>query len=102
MASDSKLVVYAALGGNVLVAGAKFTAAALSQSTAMLTEAFHSSADCVNQVLLLIGTWRSKKPADRGHPFGYDGEIYFWAFVVAVMVLLVGGASSIFQGVREL
>ncbi len=102
MAEESKAVVYAALAGNLLVAGSKFTAAAFSHSTAMLTEAIHSSADCVNQVLLLIGTARGKNAADRGHPFGYDGEIYFWAFVVAVMVLLVGGATSIYQGVREL
>jgi cation diffusion facilitator family transporter len=68
----------------------------------MFTEAVHSSADCVNQVLLLIGTSRSKRPADRSHPFGYDGEVYFWTFVVAVMVLLLGGVFSIYQGVREL
>ena len=101
MAEESKWVVYTALAGNVLVAASKFTAAAFSHSTAMLTEAIHSSADCANQVLLLIGTARSKKEPDRGHPFGYDGEIYFWAFVVAVMVLLLGGATSIYQGIRE-
>jgi cation diffusion facilitator family transporter len=102
MQEDSRWVVFAALTGNVLVASAKFAAALISQSSAMFTEAVHSSADCVNQVLLLIGTARSRKAADRSHPFGYDGEIYFWAFVVAVMVLLVGGATSIYQGVREL
>jgi cation diffusion facilitator family transporter len=102
MAEDSKRVVYAALGGNVLVAAAKFVAAALSGSSAMLTEAVHSSADCVNQLLLLIGTRRSEKQADRSHPFGYDGEVYFWAFVVAVMVLLAGGVVSIYQGIQEL
>jgi len=102
MAEESKRVVYTALAGNLLVAASKFTAAAFSHSTAMLTEAIHSSADCVNQVLLLVGNVRSKKKADRSHPFGYDGEIYFWAFVVAVMVLLVGGVTSIYQGAREL
>jgi len=102
MQDDSRWVVYAALAGNVLVASAKFAAALISQSTAMFTEAVHSSADCINQVLLLIGTARGKKPPDRSHPFGYDGEVYFWAFVVAVMVLLLGGAFSIYQGVREL
>src|ERR1700722_8593178 len=102
MAGDSKRVVYAALAGNVLVAASKYVAAALSGSSAMLTEAVHSSADCVNQLLLLIGTRRSEKKADRSHPFGYDGEVYFWAFVVAVMVLLAGGAVSIYQGIQEL
>jgi cation diffusion facilitator family transporter len=102
MAEDSKWVVYAALAGNVLVAASKFVAAAISGSSAMLTEAVHSSADCVNQVLLLIGNRRSEKAPDESHPFGYDGEMYFWTFVVAVIVLLAGGAASIYQGVHEL
>lgn len=101
MADGSTKVVYTALLGNVLVAGSKFTAALISGSSAMLTEAIHSTADCTNQLLLLIGVRRGRLPADPTHPFGYGMEIYFWTFVVAVLVLLVGGAVSIFQGVRE-
>jgi cation diffusion facilitator family transporter len=101
MADRSTKVVYAALLANVLVAVSKFTAALISGSSAMLTEAIHSTADCTNQLLLLIGVRRGRLPADPTHPFGYGMEIYFWTFVVAVLVLLVGGAVSIFQGVRE-
>jgi len=101
MADGSTRVVYAALAGNVLVAASKFTAAAISGSSAMLTEAVHSTADCINQLLLLIGVRRGRLPADSTHPFGYGMEIYFWTFVVAVLVLLAGGAVSIVQGVRE-
>lgn len=71
MADGSSRVVYAALIGNVLVAGSKFGAAIVSGSSAMLTEAVHSTADCVNQLLLLIGVRRGKLPADESHPFGY-------------------------------
>lgn len=102
MADGSLRVVYAAFAGNVLVAGSKFVAAAVSGSTAMLTEAIHSSADCTNQLLLLIGVRRGKLPSDPSHQFGYGMEIYFWTFVVAVLVLLAGGAYSIFQGISEL
>ena len=102
MASGSKQVVLAALAGNVLVAASKFVAAAVSGSSAMLTEAVHSSADTLNQLLLLFGERCGRQPPDPKHPFGYDGERYFWAFVIAVMVLLAGGAASIWQGVREL
>jgi len=101
MADGSTRVVYAALVGNVLVAVSKFAAAAISGSSAMLTEAIHSTADCTNQLLLLIGVRRGRLPADPTHPFGYGMEIYFWTFVVAVLVLLAGGAVSIAQGVRE-
>src|SRR5436309_1932636 len=102
MADESKSMVYAALVGNVLVAASKFIAAAISGSSAMLTEAIHSSTDCINQLLLLLGSWRSSKKPDRSHPFGYDGEIYFYAFVIAVIVLLAGGVFSIDQGIRHL
>ena len=102
MADGSTKVVYAALIGNALVAVSKFAAAALSGSSAMLTEAVHSSADCINQVLLLIGNRRSRAPADESHPFGYGAEIYFWTSMVAVMVLIVGGIVSIYEGVLHL
>jgi cation diffusion facilitator family transporter len=102
MANGSTRVVYAALIGNALVAASKFIAAAVSGSSAMLTEAIHSTSDCTNQLLLLIGVRRGKLPADSSHQFGYGMEIYFWTFVVAVLVLLAGGAYSIFRGVSEL
>jgi cation diffusion facilitator family transporter len=102
MADGSTKVVYAALAGNVLVALAKFVAAAVSGSSAMLTEGIHSSADTLNQILLLIGTKRSRARADASHAFGYGMEIYFWAFVVAVLVLIVGAAASIYEGVTDL
>ena len=102
MTDGSTRVVYAALTGNILVAIAKFAAAAVSGSSAMLTEGIHSCADTVNQILLLIGTRRSRARADASHAFGYGLEIYFWAFVVAVLVLIVGGAASIYEGMREL
>lgn len=102
MTDRSTKVVYAALAGNVLVAVSKYAAAAVSGSTAMLTEAIHSTADCTNQGLLLLGNRRSRAAPDAGHPFGHGGEIYFWAFVVAVMVLLAGGVASVVEGVLQL
>ena len=101
MAEASTKVVYAALSGNVLVAVLKYGAALLSGSSAMLTEAVHSTADIANQLLLLIGNRRARAPADASHPFGYGLEIYFWTFVVAIMVLIAGGIVSLYEGIRH-
>ncbi len=95
-------MVYAALGGNVAIAAAKLGAYALSGSSAMLTEAVHSLVDSVDQVLLLIGQARGRRAPDTGHPLGHGMESYFWSFVVAVMVLLLGGVASLYQGVHRL
>jgi cation diffusion facilitator family transporter len=102
LTDGSTRVVIAALIGNALVALTKFTAAALSGSSAMFTEAIHSSADTTNQLLLLLGNKRSRASADSSHAFGYGMEIYFWTFIVAVLVLLAGGGVSLWRGVMEL
>jgi len=102
MPSESKKVVYAAAAADLGIAVSKFIAAALTGSAAMLAEAFHSAADTGNQLLLLIGMNRSKRPPDRQHPFGHGRELYFWAFVVALSVFAVGGGLSVYEGIRRL
>ena len=90
--SNSTKAVIIALIGNTLIAILKFIAAFFTQSASMSAEAIHSSADSLNQVLLLIGNKRSKKRNDELHPFGYGREEFFWAFMVAIL-LFFGGAS---------
>jgi cation diffusion facilitator family transporter len=100
--ADSRKVVLAALAGNVAIAACKFAAAFLSHSTATLAEAVHSLADTGNQALLLVGMHLASRPATERFPFGRASERYFWPFVVAVMLLSVGGAFAIFEGIGNL
>lgn len=92
----------AALLGNGAIALTKFVVAMLSGSTAMLAESMHSLADTGNQGLLLLGMRLARKPADESHPFGYGKERYFWAFMVAVTMFILGSVVSIYQGVTRI
>ncbi len=102
MASGSKKVIYAALAGNALIAVTKFGAAFVTRSSAMFSEGIHSAVDTGNQVLLLWGLHRSKKPPDERFPFGHGKEIYFWSFIVAILIFALGAGISVYEGIKHL
>lgn len=101
-ATSSKVVVYAALIGNILVAVTKAGAAMWTGSSAMLSEAIHSAVDTINEVLLLYGLHRATRPADAEHPFGYGRELYFWSFIVALLIFALGAGVSIYEGILHI
>ena len=103
MAHDDKpIAVYGALVANLAIAVTKFIAAAVTGSSAMVAEGVHSVVDTVNQVLLLVGVKRSRRPPDPAHPFGHGAELYYWGLLVAVALFGIGGGLAFYEGIEHL
>ena len=99
---ESPVAVYGALTANLIIAAAKFAAATITGSSAMISEAIHSFVDSGNEVFLLIGIHKSKKPPDELHPFGYGKELYFYSLVVAILIFGLGGGMSFYEGIKHI
>lgn len=94
--------VFSALAANTGIAVAKAGAALYTGSGSMLAESIHSAADCLNQILLLVGIKRAQKAPDATHPMGYGRESYFWALLVAVLLFGLGGVFALVEGVHRI
>ena len=94
--------MYAAVAANLGISISKFLVASFTGSSAMLAEAFHSTADTGNELLLLLGMKRSARPPDELHPFGHGKALYFYSLLVAVYIFGFGGGLAIYQGVARL
>jgi cation diffusion facilitator family transporter len=98
----STRVIAVALAANLAIAAAKFVAAVVTGSSALVAEAFHSVADSGNEILLGVARVRGERTPDQRHPFGSGREAYFWALIAAVAVFVGGGLLSVRQGADEL
>ena len=94
--------VVAALLANTGIAIAKFVGFAVTRSSSMLAESVHSVADAANQLLLLLGARRARRPPTDDHPFGHGRERYFWSFIVALVLFSMGAAFAVYHGIEKL
>lgn len=99
---ESLGTVLVAGGANLAIAVAKLIAGLIGGSAAMLSEAAHSAADTVTELLLLVSVRRGQRPPDGRHPFGHGMAGFFWAMMAAVATLVGGAGFSITHGVHEI
>jgi cation diffusion facilitator family transporter len=99
---ESRKAIAAAFLANLGIAIAKLVGFVITGASSMLAESIHSLADTGNQGLLVLGGRQAARPATEEHPFGYGRDRYFWAFVVAMVLFLVGGLFAIYEGIDKL
>jgi cation diffusion facilitator family transporter len=98
----SKTFIYISLGVDLIIAASKFVAAAITGSSSMVSEGIHSIIDAISQVLLIWGFRASRRLPDAARPFGYGKELYFWSFIVSLVIFVVGGCISFYEGLMRL
>ena len=98
----SRIFLYISLLADILIAVSKFIGAAFTGSSSMTAEAVHSVIDAVSQLLLIWGVKSSKRPADAARPFGYGRELYYWSLIVSLVIFILGGCISIYQGILRI
>ncbi|HWD87354.1 MAG TPA: cation diffusion facilitator family transporter [Mucilaginibacter sp.] len=94
----SRTFIYVSLAADMLISISKFIAATVTGSSSMISEGIHSVIDTISQLLLLWGIKISRKRADKYRPFGYGRELYFWSFIVSLIIFIVGGCISFYEG----
>ena len=94
----SRIFLFISLAVDVSIAISKFIAAGFTGSASMVSEGIHSVIDAISQLLLIWGVKTSTRKADVDRPFGYGKELYFWSFIVSLVIFLLGGCISFYEG----
>lgn len=102
MSANSSKAILLALLANGGIAVSKFVVYGITHSSSLLTEGIHSTADCINQVLLFVGMKQGQKPADPKHPLGKGQAAFIASFMVALMLFSVGGIYSVVEGLHKI
>ncbi len=87
---------YGTLGGivgiicNLILCALKITVGLISGSISIIADGLNNLSDMGSSLVTIIGFKLAGKPADRDHPFGHGRMEYMSAFIVAVIILIVG------------
>ena len=89
---------------NLFLCIIKIAAGLLTASISITADGLNNLSDTGSSVITLIGFKMAGKPADKDHPFGHGRMEYMSAFIVSVLILLVGAellkssASALING----
>ena len=87
-----KSVTYLGIGINIALTVIKVVIGLLSGSLALLADGIHSLSDIATDAVVLLGLRLSSKEPDQCHPYGHGRAETFSAGLVALILIVVGGA----------
>ena len=87
---------YGTLGGavgivcNLFLCALKITVGIITASISIVADGLNNLSDMGSSIITMIGFKMAGKPADSDHPFGHGRMEYMSAFIVSMLILLVG------------
>ena len=75
---------------NLLLFILKYWAGIVTNSVAILADAWHTLSDSASSVIVLIGLKISSKPADKEHPFGHGRAELIASIIIGVILGVIG------------
>jgi len=99
---DSGRVVLSAIAINTTNFVAKLVAWACTGSHSMFSEAVHSLADTLNQIILAYGIHYSNKNPSKDHPYGFSNMQHVTALISGVGIFCIGAGLSGYHGIQGL
>lgn len=75
---------------NLFLCAFKIAVGSLTHSISIVADGLNNLSDMGSSVITILGFKLANKPADKDHPFGHGRIEYMSAFIVAILILLVG------------
>jgi cation diffusion facilitator family transporter len=101
-AVTTRQVVTVSLSVDILDVITNFVVAMITGSAVVFAEMAQGLADACGSAFLLIGDVRSRRPPDAKYPLGYGREVFFWALLSALSMLVIGAGLSLWRGLSQL
>ncbi len=76
------------LVGNIILSGGKLAFGMIAGSAALVADGFHSLADVLSDVGILLALKASTRPPDKNHPYGHHSFETLGATLVALFMLI--------------
>jgi len=85
-----KLIAFVSISVNILLFLLKIWVGVISNSIAILADAWHTLSDSITSVILFISVKLSEKPPDKKHPFGHGRYDLIASLIINVLLISVG------------
>lgn len=84
------------IGVNIILFGIKFATGLITNSVAILADAFNNLGDVGSSVLTIMGFKFASLPPDKEHPFGHGRIEYITSLIISIVIMIIG-----FQFLRD-